>query len=109
VVVAVDHPALMELVHPAVVVGQTKVVANPQQPMQLLQAVAVELHPLVAQVELQIVAQLRAVHFRAETVVQLVEQKVVAVVAAVTSAVAVVLIKLQLLALMAAAVVVQGS
>jgi hypothetical protein len=88
----------MELVHPAVAVVQTKVVANPQQPMQLLQAVAAELLPLVAQVELQIVAQLRAVHYLVEPVVQLAEQKVVVAAVAVTSVVAAVLIKLQLLA-----------
>jgi hypothetical protein len=98
----------MELVHPAVAVVQTKVVANPQQPMQLLQAVGAELLPLVAQVELQIVAQLRAVHYLVEPVVQLAEQKAVAAVAAVTSAVAAVLIKLQLLASTAVAVVAPG-
>jgi hypothetical protein len=106
VAVAVDHPALMQRVHPAVVVGQTKVVANPQQPMQLLQAVAAELRPLAAQVELQIVAQLRAAHYLVEPVVQLAEQKAAAVAAAVTSAAAVALIKLQLLASTVAAVVV---
>jgi hypothetical protein len=88
----------MELVHPAAVVVQTKVVANPQQPMQLLPEVAAELLPLVVQAELQIVAQLRAVHFRVEMVVQLAEQKVAVAVVAVTSVVAAVLIKLQLLA-----------
>ena len=73
------HPALIQLAHPVVAVAQTKVVDNPQQPMQLLQAVAAELLPPVVQVELQIVAQLRAVHFRVEMVVQLAEQKVAAV------------------------------
>jgi hypothetical protein len=95
----------MELVHPAAVVVRTKVVANPQQPMQLLPEVAAELLPPVVQVELQIVAQLRAVHFRVEMVVQLAEQKVAAAVVAVTSVVAAVLIKLQLLASTVVAVV----
>jgi hypothetical protein len=77
--------------------------------MQLLQAVAAELLPLAAQVELQIIAQLRAAHFRAETVVQLPEQKAAAVVVVVTSEVVVVLIKVQLLASTVVAVVVQVS
>jgi hypothetical protein len=93
----------MELVHPAVVVAQTKVVANLEQ---RLQAVAAELLPLVAQVRLQIIAQLRAAHYLVEPVVQLAEQKAVAVAVAVTSVVAVVPTKLQLLASTAAAVVV---
>jgi hypothetical protein len=93
----------MELVHLAVVVAQTKVVANLEQ---RLQAVAAELLPLVAQVELQIVVQLQAAHFLVEPVVQLAEQKVVAVVVAVTSVAVVVLIKLQLLASTVVAVVV---
>jgi hypothetical protein len=93
----------MELVHPAVVVVQIKVVANLEQ---RLQAVAAELFPLVAQVELQIVVQLQAAHYLVEPVVQLPEQKVVAAVVVVTSVVVVVLIKLQLLASTAAAVVV---
>jgi hypothetical protein len=97
----------MELVHPAAEVVQTKVVANPQQPMQLLQAVAAELRPLVALVELQIVAQLLAVHFRVEPVVQLAEQKAAAAAEVVTSAAVVVPIKLQLLASMEVAVVAQ--
>jgi hypothetical protein len=93
----------MELVHPAVAVAQTKVVANLEQ---RLQAVAAELLRLVAQVQLQIIAQLRVLHCRAEMVVQLAEQKVAAVAAAVTSVAAVVPIKLQLLASTAVAVVV---
>jgi hypothetical protein len=90
-----------------VVVGQTKVVANPQQPMQLLQVVAAELFSLVALVELQIIAQLRVAHYLVEPVVQLAEQKAAAVVVVVTSAVVVVPIKLQLLASMEVAVVAQ--
>jgi hypothetical protein len=91
----------MELVHPAVVVAQTKVVANLEQ---RLQAVAAELLPLVAQVQLQIVVQLQVAHYLVEPVVQLMEQKVVAAAAAVTSVAAVVPIKLQLLASTAVAV-----
>jgi hypothetical protein len=96
----------MELVHPAAVVAQTKVVANLEQ---RLQAVAAELLPQVAQVELQIIAQLRAAHFLVERVVQLADQKAAAAVVVVTSAAAVVLIKLQLLASTAAVAVVQVS
>jgi hypothetical protein len=96
----------MELVHPAAEVVQTKVVDNPQQPMQLLQAVAVELRPLVALAELQTIAQLRAAHYLVETVVQLAEQKVAVAVAVVTSVAVVVPIKLQLLASTVVAVVV---
>jgi hypothetical protein len=93
----------MELVHPAAEVVQTKVVANLEQQ---LQAVAVELLPLVAQVELQIIAQLRAAHYLVEPVVQLTEQKVAVAVAVVTSVVAAARIKLQVLASTVAAVVV---
>jgi hypothetical protein len=95
----------MQLAHLAAAVVQTKVVASPQQLMQLLQAVAAELFSLVALVELQIIAQLRAAHYLVEPVVQLTDQKAVAVAAAATLAAAAVLIKLQLLASTAAAVV----
>ena len=95
------HPALIQLVHLAAVVAQTKVVANLEQ---RLQVVVAEPHPLVAQVQLQIVVQLQVAHYLVEPVVQLVEQKVAAVAAAVTSAVAVVPTKLQLLASTAVAV-----
>ena len=71
------------------------------------QAVAAELFPLVAQVRLQIIAQLRAVHCLVELVVQLADQKVVLAAAAVTSAAAAALIKLQLRASTAAAEVVR--
>jgi hypothetical protein len=59
----------------------------------------------VAQVELQITAQLRAAHYLVEMVVQLVEQKAAEEAAAVTSAAAAALTKLQLLASTAVAVV----
>jgi hypothetical protein len=73
--------------------------------MQLLQAVAAELFPQVALVELQIIVQLRAAHYLVERVVQLVDQKVALVAAAVTSAAVAVLIKLQLRASTAVAAV----
>ena len=73
--------------------------------MEQWQAVAAELFPLVVQVRLQIIAQLRAAHYLVELVVQLADQKVDLAAAAVTSAAAAVLIKLQLRASTAAAAV----
>ncbi len=101
----VGHPALMQLAHLAAAVVQIKVVASPQQLMQLLQAVAAELFSLVALVELQIIAQLRAAHYLVEPVVQLTDQKVALVAVAATSAAVAAHIKLQLRASMAVAVV----
>jgi hypothetical protein len=90
-----------------VAVVQIKVVASPQQLMQLLQAVAAELFSLVAQVRLQITAQLRAAHFKVEMVVLSVVPRAVAVAVAATSVAAVVRTKLQLLASTAVAVAVR--
>jgi hypothetical protein len=76
--------------------------------MQLLQVVAAELFSLVAQVELQIIAQLRAAHFLAELVVQLMDQKAALVAVAATSAAVAAHIKLRLRASTVVAVVARG-
>jgi hypothetical protein len=98
----------MQLAHPVVAVVQIKVVASPQQLMQLLQAVAAELFSLVAQVELQITVQLRAAHYLAEPGVQLMDQKAALAAAAVILVAAAAHIKLQLRASMAVVVVARG-
>jgi hypothetical protein len=89
-------------------VVQIKVVASPQQLMQLLQVVAAELFSLVAQVELQITVQLRAAHYLAEPVVQLMDQKAALAAVVVILVAVAVLIKPQLRASMGAVVVARG-